>query len=289
MEKPSRQVIEDFLQFLINKKKEQSIHSYISIRNAISIFAIPFSSVPLKKGTPLYRGRNHEKPNQFFTKITELSNRLDVNNIESFGRANEPLQSIFYCSTNFDTTLFEVSKIQKSKGRIKVEEITYGKWILQKDIYVANLPLSKNLIGKNQVADNLNSTFEKLIEKYKNEDTNDWLNVIDLFSEEFSREIDENEQDYLISCAISNYIYSTQFYNYETKSAMYMDGITYPSTKFTDEGMNLALLPELFYNGSLLLESTRYQRMEKTNENKYIETGTKLSQSIDQKNNRIIW
>ena len=79
MNRPSKQVIQDFLRFLIDKKKEQSIHSYISIKNAISIFAIPFGSVPLKKGTPLYRGRIHEQVDHHYTKITDLSNRQDLN------------------------------------------------------------------------------------------------------------------------------------------------------------------------------------------------------------------
>ena len=70
---------------------------------------------------------------------------------------------------------------------------------------------------------------------------------------------------------------------------MFMDGITYPSVKHTEQGMNLALIPHLINDGSLILESARYQKMERIDEKKYLETVTKIAKTIDHSKNQIIW
>ena len=156
--------ISDFLTFLVDKKKEATIKSYISIRNALDLFAIPFPCITIQAGTPLFRCRLHDDPKEEpFKKITELALRQDLFSINKFGRANEPLQSIFYCSTNREVALFEVSQIDKADGNILTEAITYGKWILQKEITVAHLPLIHENIGKNPLADELHFTFEQLV------------------------------------------------------------------------------------------------------------------------------
>ena len=281
--------ISEFLNFLVEKKNEASLKSYISIRNAIDLFSIPFGTITISAGVPLFRCRIHEELNRPFTKVTELTHRQDLFNIKSFGRANEPLQSIFYCSTDRETALFEISQIQKANGTLKEEAITYGKWILKKDITVAHLPLIVDRIGKNPIADHLHFTFEELVKKYTTEDTKDWRSVIDLFSNEYSREGDGAETDYLISCAFSNYIYATPGINSETREKIIMDGIMYPSVKYSEVGMNLAILPQLIYDGTVILDSVIYQKMERVKEQTYLETETNIAHKIDYQNNKIIW
>ena len=289
MEKSDKQLIKEFLEILGAQRDKSSYHSYITIRNAIELFSIPFGTIPLRANTPLFRCRLHENDNQLFTKISEISHRTDLFNIEKFGRANEPFQSMFYCSTDRETALFETSQIEKCNGEIQTESITYGKWILQKDINVANLPLVPNKIGINPIADQLHNNFEKIVKELANEETGDWRRVIDLFSTEFSRENKGTDLDYLISCAFANYIYSTQGIHSTTKKKIYMDGIIYPSVKHTEVGMNLAILPQLVINGSLKLETAIYQKMEKVDSSTYMETETKISKSIDQLNDIIYW
>lgn len=289
MEKSNKQHIKKFLEILGAQMEKSSYHSYISIRNAIRLFSIPFGTILLKANTPLFRCRLHEEDNQLFTKISEISHRTDLLNIENFGRANEPMQSIFYCSTDRETALFETSQIEKSKGKIQTEAITYGKWILQKDINVAYLPLVQDKIGINPIADQLHNGFEKIVNELANEETGDWRKVIDLFSVEFSREDKGTDWDYLVSCAFANYIYLTPGIHSVTQKQIFMDGITYPSVRYTKVGMNLALLPQLIIDGILKLETVIYQKTEKIDSSTYLETETKISKSIDHLNDIIYW
>jgi len=129
-ENSSMNNVQDFLKFLLDKKNENSIDSYVSIKNSIALYSIPNATIVIPAGTALIRGRVHDDPNKYFTQISEISHNQDLFKIKTFGRLNEPLQSIFYCSTNRETAFFEVSKIQKKK-EIILEAITYGKWILQ--------------------------------------------------------------------------------------------------------------------------------------------------------------
>jgi hypothetical protein len=286
--KTNKQLIKEFLE-IIGNQRDNFFRSYITIRNAIDLFSIPFGTIPIRANTPLFRCRLHENPDQLFTKVSDLSHRTDLMCIKKFGRANEPLQSIFYCSTDRETALYETSQIEKSKGKIQIESITYGKWILQKDINVAHLPIVAGKIGINPIADQLHNTFERIVKEMANEDTSDWRKVIDFFSLEFSRESSGTDIDYLVSCAFANYVYSIQCEHSVTKKKMFMDGITYPSVRYSEVGMNLALLPQLLIDGILKLETVIFQKMEKVNSSTFLETETKISKSIDPENDYILW
>lgn len=289
IENPFNKNGQKLLTFLVDKKKENSIHSYISIRNALYLFAIPCGKITIPAGTALFRCRWHDRSDQFFTKISEISYRKDVNNIMSFGRTNEPIQSIFYCATQRETALFEVSKIQAEKGNLEVEEVTYGKWILQDDLICAHLPLIKKNIGKNPIADYLHKSFEENVNRYLSDESNEWRNLIDLFAVEFSRETYDNEQDYFISCAFSQYLFSTPFNDLINEEELYLNAILYPSVKYTELGLNVAILPEVIIKGDLVLDQVVRQKMEKIGTNSYQETDTHISQRIDEKNDEIVW
>lgn len=179
--------IKQFLQLLIDKKRSGTIHSYSAIKKAIFKYSIPFGYLPIRAGTPLFRGRVNDNIGEFFNKITDLCHQTDISKITKFGRANEPQQSIFYCSTTLETALFEVSNIHRFRLENEYEAITYGQWILQKDILVTGLPLVSKNFNKNPLADELDRSFQNIVNKHRNEDTEDWLSVINFFSEEFSK------------------------------------------------------------------------------------------------------
>ncbi|MEA3495864.1 MAG: RES domain-containing protein [Bacteroidota bacterium] len=287
------EVIKDLLSFLVEKKLDNNISSYISIKNALYSFSIPISKVAINQGIPLFRMRVHDEihtnlEEALFHEIKDVGHRLDYNNIKNFGRANEPLQSIFYCSTERETAYFETSSIARFETKNDVEIYTTSRWIIQDDIQVATFPINELNKNRNLIAESLNKKFEESVSKLRGSGTDQYLQLIDLLSLEFARK-HHKENDYLISCAFANYLYDKYFVNGETEGKMELDGIIYPSVQWTKKGMNLALKPYLINNKTLLLDQVVCQKMERTGEQHYTQTERIISKSIDYKNGKIIW
>lgn len=115
------QDIRCFLNILKEAKDNRSIESYIYIKNILNSieFAIPFTK--FSKDYRFVRTRVHSEGEDFFTNISDLSHRKDVQNIKIFGRANEPGQSFFYCSNNDSLSLFETSEIARKQENKQFE------------------------------------------------------------------------------------------------------------------------------------------------------------------------
>lgn len=210
---PSKDVIYDFLDFLLLKKREKSYDSYISIKNAINNFSIPFPRITLKKGMKLFRGRVHNNNIEYYDKITDIGPQVDFNRITQFGRANEPLQSVFYSADNIYTAFFETSKIARGKSDIDTETMTMGVWVLAEDLQLAHIISNKQVQGLNVTLDGLQNNFEDLIQKFQNPKTELHLKVLDLFSLEFTRDAKEDPSNYMISCAFANYLFTSISYD----------------------------------------------------------------------------
>lgn len=76
----------DFLDFLVANKNENNVTSYISIKNALYNFSIPFAFIVIPKGTPLFRLRVHDKFTEnleevLFHEIKEIGHRYDYMHI----------------------------------------------------------------------------------------------------------------------------------------------------------------------------------------------------------------
>jgi len=125
--------------------------------------------------------------------------------------------------------------------------------------------------------------------KYSQDETIDWKNTMELLSLEFSRESKNLQSDYFISCAYSHYLFSTSYFNSQTKKELFINGIVYPSVKYTEEGMNLAIIPQLINDRSIILENVVYFRMERISDDTLKETESKIAKSTDFENNKIEW
>ena len=80
-----------------------------------------------------------KKKNEYFKKVSEVSYRTDVENMRNFGRANEPAQSVFYCSNDDWISYVETSEITRDNKEKDSEEVTTGLWIATEDIIVVNV------------------------------------------------------------------------------------------------------------------------------------------------------
>ncbi len=293
MRNVSSEVILDLLDFLIKRKEENSLTSYSASKNTLYSFSIPFAFTIIPKGTPLFRVRVHKEycdniEAAVFHEIREVGHRSDYNNILTFGRANEPLQTIFYCSTERETAFFETSSLARLNSNTDKEIYTTSRWIVQEDFPVANFPINDLNRDKNRIAEDLNVRFEELVGKFHDEGTPDLLNLLDLLSTEFARDY-HSEKDYLISSAFANYVYDHPGMNLETGMEMQMEGLMYPSVQWTESGMNLALTPSVVNDRLIELDQVVCQKMERVDETIYQDTDTLISKSIDYENWKINW
>ncbi len=251
-----------FIDLLKKAKDESSIESYIYIKNVLNSveFAIPFIIYP--KGSKFVRCRVHNNETDFFNKVSELSYRKDIQNIKSFGRANEPGQSVFYCADDDALSLMETSEVARKQIDKPVEYITTGLWVSTEDIYAVNLLSNEDIRGKHASVDKYSIDFEKLVEEQNDENARMLRNMLEFLSKEFSRPSNGNSNHYKITTAFTNYIFD---------SVDKADGILYPSTIYTEKGFNFALKPEVVERKMRFLAANR-RKMENVGQKNYVET-----------------
>lgn len=259
-----RKKLDSFLRLLSTARNETSNESYIYIKNILNSieFPIPFTIYP--KGTKLIRSRVHKENEVFFETIDELSYRHDIQNINNFGRANEPGQAVFYCSDNYAVSFGETSYIVREQMEKDFEYITSGIWILAEDIKVVSLLTNENIRGKHAEIDESSKSFENIIASQNDESAFVVKDLFQFLSKEFSNVAEGNSNQYKITSAFANYIFD---------SVDMIDGILYPSTLYPTEGFNFAFSPYIvdekmkFYAAQRIksqrVGNKRYQEVEK--------------------------
>ncbi|MBK0384556.1 RES domain-containing protein [Pedobacter sp. SD-b] len=277
-----RHIIEDILTTVLRLKKENSPESYISIKNTFKLFSIPFPVITIPKGSVFYRVRVHTKDetNCLFKRVSDLGHRVDRNGIKKFGRANEPFQSIFYCSDVKETAFCETSKLVRNNENENFEENSLGTWRTRRDIKVACLPKNKDYYG-NKTIESLNKDLNDCFNEFNNDDSYNLQYFLHRISDEFSLNSSDRDFNYLLTCAFANYVFETPMSPMNSDEKVDIDGITYPSVQWTSKGMNLALKPELIKNKEIELVRVNYRIMQLTSKKTYFETVNFASKSID--------
>ena len=250
------------LELFEKAKHESSIESYIYIKNLLNRIEFAIPMVIYKKGSKFVRCRIHKKENEYFKKVSEISYRTDVENMWNFGRANEPAQSVFYCSNDDWISYVETSEITRDNKEKASEEVTTGLWIATEDIIVVNVLTNDKIRGINKEIDELSKDFEKLLKEQADENAEIIKNLFHFLSLEFSQKAENNPNHYKITSAFTNYIFD---------SVEQADGILYPSTLYTEKGLNFALKNSTV-DKKLKFHSAIRRKMELKDEKKYFET-----------------
>lgn len=271
---------------LIEYSKNRSIKSYELIKEIIYKYQFPFPTFTIPIGKILYRGRTHNSNEIYFEDLNEFTNIKDIEKIQNYGRANEPRQSIFYCSDNQITAYFEVSKISRQICKPKFEHTTMGVWSIQKDLRVGLIPINSEIKGLNIIAKNIYNTYDSLTKDFSLKGIEIPVKLLDFISNEFLMDAKNIESNYVLSCAFANYMYDTKGYDSFFERDTELDGIFYSSVQYKDEGMNLALKPEVVENHKIKLIHAFKRTACKVNENTYSDIELKEAKI---KNERIIW
>lgn len=268
--------LDRFLNSLSIAKDEESIESYIYIKNVLDSIEFPVPFTIYEKGTKLVRSRVHKESEDFFETVDQLSYRQDIQNIKSFGRANEPGQSIFYCSNNEIISFAESSSIVREDDEKDFEYTTSGIWILTEDICVVNLLTNENIKGQHSEFDKSTESFEGIIDSQNDESAFLVRSLLQFFSKEFSTSIKENSNHYKITSAFANYVFSLDK----------VDGILYPSTKYTKEGFNFALRTDVV-DEKMKFYAAQKIKMQRIGDKKYKEV-EKIESEISMSDDNII-
>ena len=287
----SREIINDVLNTILKLRNENSPNSYISIKNTLKLFSIPVPAISIPKGKSLYRIRLHtkEESNSLFERISDFGHRVDLNSIRNFGRANEPFQSIFYCSDSPKTAFCETSKLVRNNENDKMEVSSLSIWKTTKDLNVAYLPKDGDYFGNDNV-EFLNRNINESFTAFNHEESNNLKHFINTIANEFATDSSEKDFNYLLTCAFANYIYETPMSSMTMKK-IGIDGIAYPSVQLRTEGVNFALKPELVTNKDIILQKVISRKMELVSENTYAEIATVVSKMIDYDSDlwRVVW
>ena len=268
--------------------------TYSGLKNFFKYVATPFCHYDIVVGENklLYRIRAHmEKDAEYFCNETDLTFRYDIPNITSFGRCNEPLQSLFYASDNNDISIAEVFNKEKLEMLKDVSYVTTGVWSFAKSVTVAPIFEPNNVDVTNEglvdvinkckaYIDNFNAIPQKALLK-------DFLLSI---SNEFTKPFTTDENAYLFSAAYSNFIFEAIDHFEPIKQ---MEGIVYPTCKGIDGirnlGLNYAFRNSIIGYGNKIELKYALRGTLKKNSNTVTATNVIKSVSVDKTTGEITW
>lgn len=267
--------------------------TYPALKNLFKYVATPFCHFDILAGhKPLYRTRIHTKNDDaYFYNERDLTFRYDIPNITSFGRCNEPLQSLFYASDNIEISLAEVFNKEKLENLKDVSYVTTGVWNFAKSVRVA--PIFE--------PDNVDITNESLVDvTNKCKAFIDNLNIIpkkkllkaflSSVSNEFTKPFSKDANAYLFSAAYSNFILEAIDRFDPTNQ---MEGIIYPTCKgiygIRDLGLNYAFKNSIIgFSNKIELAYALRGRLEKVGKT-ITATDVIQSVSVNKITGEIVW
>ncbi len=276
--------LQEFIEMIKSYDKTESYFSYPFIKNALNELEFPIPKITITKGRKLIRGRVHKKHEIFFNKISDISYNRQKFLINDFGRANEPCQSVFYCSDNFLTAFNETCTIAREDLDKDLEIITWGIWEVMQDFEISYV------IGTPEKTENttLISLTKSFVEFIRDSEEKEQLLLLHTFiSEQFQVKTKGHHSLYKISCAFANWIYNQEFGN-QNNTKIENAGIMYKSSIWPKEGMNIALKSELIEDGLLRLIEVRRDNIIRHG-NFYEGSSTITAKAIDIENDSIKW
>ncbi len=280
--------MEKFIEMIKSYDLTDSFFSYPFIRNAIKEILFPVPKYVIPKGTKLFRGRVHKDGEQFFHKVSDISYNRDIFLIKNFGRANEPCQSIFYCSNNSNTAFIETCTIAREDLDKDFELITWGTWEVINEIEISYVIGNPTETTSNEMLKSLTKGFIDFLKTLHEEEQKSVLLFHDYISRQFQIEAKGHHSLYKVSCAYSNWIYDQEYTDTDNdKKVKESAGIMYRSSTWPNEGMNIALKNSIADASLRLIEVRRDHIIRKGNF--YDGSDTITANRIDLTNNIIIW
>ena len=254
-------------QEILNKLRELELSSYpfVEVQELIrSLGTSVFLVFTLHYGKTLTRAR----PGNGYTQKSELS-YLPQDKNEKCQRASTPNSTMFYGTVvqegeSLDKTRMIAasecsSLLRKGTDTIGIEQITYGRWTVIKDINLVVILDDVNYsdASENPLLNELKEAYSIFI-KATPEIEENVKQISNFFAKEFAKDNIQNDYDYFLSAIFTEVITNDHYY----------DGVMYPSVRSGGEwGFNVAIKPDIVDSNMILdtvLETTLYKNKKKT-------------------------
>ena len=243
---PSKKDAENFIKKLKNIDLQKiELSDLDEIIDSVFHF-IPFGSAYIHEGKKIYRARKSNN-SEVFNNISELGMRKALE-IAEYGRANQPLEAIFYGATNMHLACGEV--LQNLKHNINPQWepgfTTVSVWNVIKKLHISPIyyseavtkvreDIAKYKIGsKNFTRENSNVNHETL-------DVSDM--IMEFFCDEFSKVINTH-LDYKYSVSYTRRLKHMNDLIAPKYQSEKFDGMLYPSVAMKYKGDNIALFDD---------------------------------------------
>ncbi len=201
---------------------------------------LPIITNWIRKGEIIERARKSDV-GEIYCSEKDISYITDFSKIDKYGRANRPQESRFYgaiASEKVESLIFVLFAELAGRYDEIIDEnfqttLTVGKWRVKDHIEVADICFSKDYSKVEFIQKKIIDWERKLIGTEL--DTYENRQLLNLFSEEFSKTLIRNHNDYKISATYSAYVTNENGIN----------GVMYPSVKTDFEGVNVVLTPQI--------------------------------------------
>jgi len=225
-----KEIIEDLKKVDLSKVSFQRVVETIK-----SLGMIPTTEIDITEGMIIERGRVNI-PDKLFYSESEISAREDFFNIQTYGRANPPLVSVFYGSLKSEeiphprmTILTEISEEFRNQKNFKIT-YTVGQWRVKKP-FVAYCYLYSEKFRVSKAVSKIIDDWHKVINDSTVINKEDAKLIGEFISEEFAKKEIKTDNDYKISAAIAE----LKFRNAKVPA------IIYPSVRADYLGTNIAM------------------------------------------------
>lgn len=281
--------VERFIEMIESYDRTESYFSYPFIKNALDQIIISVPQFKIDIGKKFIRGRVHTNNEKYFKNISQISYHQEPFLIKDFGRANEPCQSMFYCSDNETTSFIETCSITREEKDKDFELITWGTWEVIKPFCISYVIANDNHSGKNETHKLISKKFDEFL-LTMTEETSLPLKIFhDFLSKKFQLKALGHAAMYKITSAYTNWVFNERFYAHgdDERKPETIGGLMYSSTLWPDEGMNLAIRPEIVDNHLKLIDVQR-EHVVRTGD-LYDGTDRIAVKKIDYSNDRLHW
>lgn len=225
---------------------------------------LPVYPVKVKAGTILFRARRNSDENQKpFIDIKQLGLK-PRDKVTTFGRANLPGHSVFYCSDSEETVVKEVTQwYVNDEGRFQdlfTKKVLDGNWngwtsMMTISAWLVKEELTLGLLFGNEInrSEHIQNCGKKryCLMPGETEKINKSRNLIlDFYSSQFLQLTVKHESEYLYS-ALYSFDVMNNLPHLESRGLSF-DGVTYPSIANNFRGENFALNETVFSKNKIV-------------------------------------
>lgn len=236
-----------------------------------------------EKTNVVFRSRTNPHFDEKFEKLADIS-YPPSKILNSFGRINEPYQSMFYGSENRPTSYLELVENWVESHNIGDSlSVTIGMWELQRDLKVFLIP--KPDIDE-RISDgdhHYGSVYDEKMKKFAAIEKAYSDVIFRYLSSKFAKPAKNDVKTYMITTAFSNLMFSKNF----------IDGVLYPSVPFQGQGYNLVLRPNLIDDSSIKLFyvtcDTFQISLAPSGKKHFKQTNSASAKSINAENGKFNW